>query len=83
LPKPVKLSKKIVPRTTAATAAAHTTLKASGLKSVADASGSKIVGGTSGSKPAAGARKSFALVKERRVPMIEAMAGASMEESQE
>jgi hypothetical protein len=81
--KSLKLSKKIVPRTIATATAVHATLEAPGPKSAAGALGYKIVGGTSSSKPAAGAKKAFAPVKKRRVPVIGAMVGASLEESQE
>jgi hypothetical protein len=72
-----------VPHAIATAAAARAMLKVSSPKSKDVASSSKIVGGASSSNPTVGAKKAFESVKKHLVPMIGAMAGAFLEESQE
>jgi hypothetical protein len=81
--RPVKLSKKIVPRPVAAASTTRVAIGASGPKSAIGASGSKGAPGASGSKGAAGAKKVVAPIQKRRVPAIGVMAEESSTESHE
>jgi hypothetical protein len=83
--RPVKLSKKIVPRPTAATSTTttHIAVGASGPKGVIGASGSKGVASALGSKGATSAKKAITPVQKHCVPTIGVMEEASLIESHE